>query len=190
MSTSWSLLAITWCILCAAIRGAKEEDGFGDEAHVDDLVENTTAADVANRKGSLEEYVEIVDRPISVLQACRAEGKRICGDKRVYDKVPLECFTKFRDLVTDETCARWLDDRDACYEDLKRSNPRDCRNPTRGCFYSANPKSVSQRCIETDFYKGLRMYLAWGRKQVALLAQAKRTVERKPTDLAPFPPQD
>lgn len=90
----------------------------------------------------------------SIHQACRAEIRRLCSDK----KQVITCITTAVDSIEDVTCKTWVTARSACIEDVRAKGLCGANELGQVCVRKADRAALSPECTNTDYYRSLRPF--------------------------------
>jgi hypothetical protein len=99
-------------------------------------------------------------KPRSLLQACKKEAKRLCGEGLAVAK----CLSDKASSIEDEVCKEWVESRTTCLADAEKSGKCAKKETPRACLRKLTVKDVSDKCGQSDFFKAVQMYTRWRRR--------------------------
>ena len=138
------------------VEGMRERAAKGgkDPHHLPDPEEKAVAP--GNGKTAAEG-----SKPRSLLQACRSETRRICGE----DVPVAKCLAEQKDRVKEPVCLEWVHAREACLRDAR--NHQKCQQgpeTPRACLAKLKLEDLGGECAASDFFKAVRAYARWRRR--------------------------
>ena len=167
MRTAYVTLALLAMIMVITVRseeaaaGSPETDGKKDGSPENKI--DVGAGDSPKAEGRMGAAVALTGGkrgtrvPRSLVQACRAEGKKLCADAKSVSK----CLDDNKDKIEDATCKVWVSARATCLKDADASGKCTDKESKRRCLRKLDKSDLSAECTDSDFYKAVQMYARW-----------------------------
>jgi hypothetical protein len=93
------------------------------------------------------------DAPLSLYQACRTDGRRLCALDSFFSA---DCLLERLQEIRDSTCAQWILARDACFSSARKvCGVQNSGMRYRRCLVRLNAAQLTPVCVNSDFYKSV-----------------------------------